>query len=948
MNRNPEGHLSRDYAITSAKFTRRRRIRTLFNGKLQLRTKQAQHIPSCAREASAAADIRPGADDEAVAPSNTEAMGNEIEVVESHEGLWRNDYTDDLWQPEPDNRVTNSQFQINNENVGLYFSSADGFSGNFQVHFVQAAEQDRLPAAVCLFVAGLQERRLSYVCTSPRCTFSKSNLGLSYGTDTFVEHHTEFCEHAQVVMQQVLRVRAIVAREENITTQVLSQIDVPGFDAMGVYIADTDFGRKGRPIVFVDDSYEVEQVFYWNMQLWCHGCKSGKQNPCRHIRHAQSTLEGGCWAAVLKRLEEENSGVVPQDPDLTRAKQLAHQLKVEQEFSNPYIQPREMIRFSSKEYGKVVRQRGFELKKWMIRTYCVSKQRNTFKVRPEEKYCKECYTRCGYRKVAGQSYFCGSFMMPLDVYVGYCQKKECSRLGQEISYSGNTDFVVNYNNHLIIPIELVEEYLRYYAASALTVSAWWDEKTSAYTRSCMGSRINISLRQLRARRGQISTAIAGTAEMLNLASLYKCCDHPQTVSMDGIVLSTMRIAMPKFTKPWRMEGVERSRASHRSERQLPKLSEAERRVVGEVLQSREGISRIDLKSCLRSARNAALELFLTLCSFKENERGNCRCPTGIKEFGKFLQAEVAPVTSLIPYDYWDDFEEISMASGEQRQEHMRQLCVNAPQIYKLVVEVAKVPTNELKRTWKLYDRFVGQMKDIKAQIFAADEDELYRELSYSECLGIRSGFERKHPRNPDLNELWSTGCYFPNFPIVRVIKEVQLTKKERLFCHKEQAFDAGCMPGVLLFYCVEHECCIGFVVLDGAESPRVVYEVLATRFERLPQNVIYDNGCNLSEYVLNRTPYLFRRTQIMVDGFHFHSHKSCASCFSTEQNPRTMEKLNTSLFEQRNARLTKLKETAPLMRSRVFMAMVRMAVSNPNIKHKYKQLLERNKQRKAK
>jgi hypothetical protein len=892
-------------------------------------------------------------DEAAVVSFTAEATGNEIEVVDSHEGLWHIDYTDDLWQTEANeqtalNRVTNSQFAASNENVGLYFSSADGFSGNFQVHFVQATERDRLPAAVCLFVAGLRDRRLSYVCTSPQCTFSKSNLGLSYGTDTFVEHHTDFCEHVQVVMQQVLRVRSIVAQGENIPAQVLAQVDVPGFEAMGVYIADSDFGRKGRPILFVDDSHEVELVFYWNMQLWCHNCKRGKQNPCRHMRHAQSTLEGGCWAAVLERLEAENSGVIPQDPDLTRAKQLAHQLKVEQEFCNPYIQPREMIRFSSKDYGKVVRQRGFELKKWMVRKYRVTKRGKSFKVYPEQKYCEACLKRYGYRKVAGQSYFCGSFMLPLDVYVGRCENKECPRLGQEVSYSGDKDFVVNYNNHLIIPIELVEEYLRYYAASALTVSAWWDEKTSSYARSCMHSKINISLNQLRARRGQISTAIAGTAEMLNLSSLYKCCDHPQTVSMDGIVLSTMRIAMPKFSKPWRMDGVERSRASHRSERQLPKLSETEMRVVGELLQSSKRIKRSDIKACIRNTSNAALKLFLTLCSFKEDDCRNCRCPTAIREFGKFLQAEVAPVTSLIPYDYWDNFELISRASGEERREHMRELCINAPQIYKLVVELAKVEHSRLKRVWQLYETFVEQMKQIKTQIFAADEEELYRELTGDESRNIQSSFERKHAKNPDLNELWSTGCYFPNFPIVRVIKEVQLTRKERLFCHKEQALDAGCMPGVLLFYCVEHECCIGFVVLDGAESPRVVYEVLATRFKKLPQNVIYDNGCNLSEYVLNQTPYLFRRTQVMVDGFHFHSHKSCASCFSTEQNPRTMEKLNTSLFEQQNARLTKLKETAPLMRARVFMAMVRMAVSNPNIKHKYKQLMEREQERRFK
>jgi hypothetical protein len=192
-----------------------------------------------------------------------------------------------------------------------------------------------------------------------------------------------------------------------------------------------------------------------------------------------------------------------------------------------------------------------------------------------------------------------------------------------------------------------------------------------------------------------------------------------------------------------------------------------------------------------------------------------------------------------------------------------------------------------------------------------------------------------------LSELWSTGVYFPNFPIKRKIKKVNITRQEKLRCHKLHSNDSGCAPGVVLFYCVEHEVCIGYVVLTNVESPNVPFEILATRFDKMPEIVIYDNGCNLNEYILNRTPYLFRRTQILVDGFHFHSHTNCASTFSTSENMYLSSNLNTSLFEQKNARLAKLKNTAPLMRSRVFMSLLGVAVSHLNYKKKM-QLLQKN------
>ena len=47
------------------------------------------------------------------------------------------------------------------------------------------------------------------------------------------------------------------------------------------------------------------------------------------------------------------------------------------------------------------------------------------------------------------------------------------------------------------------------------------------------------------------------------------------------------------------------------------------------------------------------------------------------------------------------------------------------------------------------------------------------------------------------------------------------------------------------------------------------------------QIIVYDFGCNLREYMLNREPILFRDTQIFIDRFHYKNHK-CSTLFSLD------------------------------------------------------------------
>ncbi|KAI8893049.1 hypothetical protein BC833DRAFT_532226 [Globomyces pollinis-pini] len=124
----------------------------------------------------------------------------------------------------------------------------------------------------------------------------------------------------------------------------------------------------------------------------------------------------------------------------------------------------------------------------------------------------------------------------------------------------------------------------------------------------------------------------------------------------------------------------------------------------------------------------------------------------------------------------------------------------------------------------------------------------------------------------------------------------------------------------MLFWCAEHRRCIGFVILQSGESPKHVYTVLTTRyqillmirFNKIPDYIIYDNACNLSEYFLNRSPIDVIDSIIVTDGFHWPNHNNCGLTFHCKKY-NGLKDIISVLHEQKNRRLDKLKSISTFM-----------------------------------
>ena len=79
--------------------------------------------------------------------------------------------------------------------------------------------------------------------------------------------------------------------------------------------------------------------------------------------------------------------------------------------------------------------------------------------------------------------------------------------------------------------------------------------------------------------------------------------------------------------------------------------------------------------------------------------------------------------------------------------------------------------------------------------------------------------------------------------------------------------------------------------MTDSESPSTMFEQLFLWYDDAPRTVIYDNGCHLLDYALNRAPAWAKQLRILIDELHAKGHTSCANSFDTGEQPQ-----DSSLF----------------------------------------------------
>ena len=153
--------------------------------------------------------------------------------------------------------------------------------------------------------------------------------------------------------------------------------------------------------------------------------------------------------------------------------------------------------------------------------------------------------------------------------------------------------------------------------------------------------------------------------------------------------------------------------------------------------------------------------------------------------------------------------------------------------------------------------------------------------------------------------------YYPNNPCYLGLgnyaaDKTRRNQDERSRCKKITRKHQNLSPGIFTFLC-NHGVCHGFTLMDKPESPKTAFDILVTRFKKLPSIIMYDAACQLHLYAIKREPAKFKDTKFLIDKFHARNH-TCTKGFHTKtyKDDRRIQKLNTSIVEQFNSRLRNL------------------------------------------
>lgn len=133
---------------------------------------------------------------------------------------------------------------------------------------------------------------------------------------------------------------------------------------------------------------------------------------------------------------------------------------------------------------------------------------------------------------------------------------------------------------------------------------------------------------------------------------------------------------------------------------------------------------------------------------------------------------------------------------------------------------------------------------------------------------------------------------------------------------------------MFLWFCGKHGHCYGFHLIEGGEGRKDPFFSLYKYCEKPPRFAIYDFGCSLNEYGLNREPGYFREIEVKIDAFHGVCHV-CSTVFRCTQCS-CLQGINTEICEQFNAYLQVIKYTASHLTQEHFILFMQFHISEWN------------------
>lgn len=582
------------------------------------------------------------------------------------------------------------------------------------------------------------------------------------------------------------------------------------------------------------------------------------------------------------------------------------------------------------KHRKNIYERVMNLNEYLILNFSSDQELTIF---PKEETCRACHQQLNSKQNYKEGYFVGSLLLEAKLMFKECLNNECSQFKKVVSYDGKQESIVNWKNKLLLPLEVIQDYINHYCSSGEAAAAWWRNKLQFSSTILSKNYENKEYLRSGLTEATVSVIERNSDIFLN----FGCCKNPKVISLDGVVISTDVHRVPTFCKPWQT-GEKHPLNLNRDQRRFNQVlatDSAQYSILVRLLNGKNDVTLEELHTASDSCSDIAVVLALNLYNFEKWRNENIvELCVDAKLYVDCILKTISPAVKIVPYNILPIIKEFCEKKWKIEKHKLLKLHTFSPVLFCLQRSVKQI-SKFRSAVGKIFFKVLRKLYDVVVSTFN-NSLPTYKNISKEEQEQIERELYTENVALP-IAEVWKTGVFFPKHKICRQVHHETGSSEKLLQCQKHPKVSKGLGPGILIFYCAEHSQIIGFVYLDSAESPRIVYETIVTRFPIIPQVIIYDNGCNTFEYCMNRNPLLFQETQFFTDGFHHNAHRNCAPTFDAKlyteflQSKNHFENsINTSLFEQKNSRLSVLKNNSPKMRFRVLVASLIAAMSKLN------------------
>lgn len=192
----------------------------------------------------------------------------------------------------------------------------------------------------------------------------------------------------------------------------------------------------------------------------------------------------------------------------------------------------------------------------------------------------------------------------------------------------------------------------------------------------------------------------------------------------------------------------------------------------------------------------------------------------------------------------------------------------------------------------------------------------------------------------DTEDFLASGVWAPSLPILRPMPKFggdASTATDEPDCNHLMGRENKYTGGTFGVFCTcDHPKCVGVVVLDGSEGQRMPIEFIVERCVTMPSVVVHDFGRATLKTALCRMPFIARLVSFRVDRFHWRrNHVLCSKAMNPDSYG-SMDGINTSSSEERNALSRRQEHHLRLMNQDNFIifSVYQQALSNVIAMHK--------------